>query len=71
MSNTKYYPCCAVYLGELGEHLKKVFGSYETQLLKVEDEEGRGLIFQAKEKYNAQWKSWACKTTGLDTAVTA
>ncbi|MFQ5846087.1 MAG: hypothetical protein ACE5IQ_00260 [Candidatus Methylomirabilales bacterium] len=71
MSESRFYPASAHRMGELAEHLREKYAlaGYEVQVLHV-TERDRGLIFQMRQKYNADWKKAASQLTGLDTAAT-
>ncbi len=71
MSESRFYPGCANRMGELAEHLRGKYerAGYDIQVLQL-TERDRGVIFQMRQKYDADWKKTASRLTGLDTAAT-
>ncbi len=70
MSEKRLYPKCAGEMDELAKHMKAKYGEedWETQLLRFDDETGRGAVFQVRPKAST-WrtvKDW----TGLGLAAT-
>lgn len=57
---------------DLTGHLRGKYepAAYEVQVLKVVEGDRVGVIFQMRQKYDADWKRTASRLTGLDTAAT-
>ena len=72
MSESRFYPGSAHRMRDVNEHLRQKYetAGYEVQVLKTMEGDSQGVIFQMRQKYDADWKRTASRLTGLDTAAT-
>jgi hypothetical protein len=72
MIRRKLYPDKARLLDKLTEHLKAKYSNlgFQTQIIKTDEDDEVGAIFQTRKLYSSELAEAASRLTGLDIATT-